>query len=261
MSAFTSDTPNQVCVRADELLPTAEDVLGWIESTLGTVGGWIADGFEWISSVFGDSDIGGIFSALSDALNEFNEFVSSLKEIAQQIFEFIKGVFMPWILPSYADKWREISDLMFDVSELTAPNGLRSPNSTWQGEAAQKYREFAAKSTDAAFFGSTIANQQADLLDDAAERGQAFYTALLGLIVSIILTILSVAAEAAAIVTIPAAIMTVLLEVVPLTIDVVILIEESVLLVQQQAQAFETMTSNLEAATAHFPGGNWPPVA
>lgn len=255
----SSDVPNQICQRSNEIWPDAQDLLNFIEGAVNTVGGWIMDGFSFLNSIFGAFDIFDVKSKIEQAINDFQSFMQALKEMVDKIQEILHGIFMPWIMPQYGDKWATIADHMWNVSSLLQPEGVRAPGSPqWRGEAAESYRMLVDKYKSAAEFASDIAIQHSDRLHESAVQAQELYIAILGLIIAIILTIVAAGIEAGTIVGIPVAIATLIKEGADLVGSIIDTIIELVTFIADQVQAFIGIVAALQAAEFHFPGGAWP---
>ncbi|MFD2674972.1 hypothetical protein [Gulosibacter bifidus] len=252
------ETAYQLQCKVPDVEPTGLDVLGWIERALDKVSGWISFGHKLLDG-FG---IGSVLDKLNEALNNFKTFIAKLKEVATKLFEAIKGVFMPWIMPTYADKWLQISHDMDNVAKALGPTGLRAPGSpAWTGQAADAYRAKAAQSVKAAQHASKVANTHSESLAECAHQGQQLYIELLTLVIAIIAAMLAAGVEAGTIVGIPAAIVTLLAGAFPLAANIADTIIALFDFIAGQVSTFNEITSALEGATDVFPGNAWPKLS
>lgn len=252
------ETAYELQCQVPTIEPQGEGVFRLVQSGLETVQGWINAGFKLIDAIF---DIDSVLEKINEAFNKMKEVMEILRKVAEKVLEAIKGVFMPWIMPDYADKWLQISNDLANVAEVAGPEGLRAPGSLqWTGQAADEYRKRAAESCEAAEFASTTASEYSAALADAAHRGQQLYLELLLLVVAIIAEILLAAVEAGTIVGIPAAIITLLAGVVPLEVAIVATITALFEFVKNQVTTFNLLKDSIKSAENVFPGQAWPKI-
>lgn len=250
-------TPTKLQDRVPRLEPLSTDVLNQVQRALEKVQGWINQGFKLLEN-FG---LGSVLEKINEALAKMQQVMDAVRKVAEKMFEAIKGVFMPWIMPEYANKWLQISNDMDNVANALGPRGLRAPNSPdWTGVAADAYRVKADKSVKAAEFASKTASEYSEALADAAHRGQQLYLELLLLVIAIIADLLLASVEAATIVGIPAAIIQLVATVLPLEIAIANTIKSLFEFIKNQATTFMQLKSALESAQDVFPGQAWPKI-
>lgn len=255
MTAISSETPSELQCQVPTVEPTGNSVLNWIIGAIDQVDRWIG----WGADLLDGFGIDSVLSRLREALADFREFLVSLEEAANKMMEAIRGVFMPWIMPSYADRWLQISNDLGNVATVLGPEGLRAPGSPdWTGAAADQYRIRADQSVQAATFGSERAAEYSDALADCATKGQQLYIELLFLVVAIIADLLMAGVEAGTIVGIPAAIITLLASALPLVETAIATVIAIFEFVESQVSTFNQLQSALQAATAVFPNNAWP---
>ncbi|WP_311478034.1 hypothetical protein [uncultured Gulosibacter sp.] len=255
-------TPNLIVERRDEILPNAEGVLGTLNGVVGQVQGWVSQGVKIVESIFGPNPITSLLSKIIDAVNKFLEIVNKLRKLVEKLVEVMRGILMPWLLPSYAKRWYSISDNYQQAATGIGPQGLRAPGNTdWTGQAAVQYQKVAATYSEAASFGSETAKAQGERLDELAEKGQAYYISIGGLIVSVITTVVAVATATGTIVGIPAAVVEAALALPGLLAAFASAIQSTYDLASTMASEMNQIMSAITSAQQYFPGGAWLPLA
>ncbi len=249
------ETPSQLQCQVPRIEPLGLEVLGKVQQALNKVGGWVSKGAKLLDGL----GIGGVLDGVRQALDKMNEVMDAVRMVAEKMFEAIKGVFMPWIMPSYADKWLQISNDMTNVAQTIGPTGLRAPASPdWTGVAADEYRARATESVEAAEFASQTASDYSAALADAAHQGQQLYIELLLLITAFIADLLMASVEAGTIVGIPAAIIQLASTALPLASTIAATIKQLFDFIANQVTTFQQLKASLESASHVFPGQAWP---
>lgn len=248
------ETPSQLQCQVPRVEPLGQGVLDQVQRALNKVSGWVSKGFELLDGL----GIGGVLDGVRQALDKMNQVMDALRRVAEKAIEAIKGVFMPWIMPSYADKWLQISNDMTNVAQTIGPTGLRAPGSPdWTGVAADEYRARAAESVEAAEFASQTAGDYSAALADAAHQGQQLYIELLLLIAALIADLLLASVEAGTIVGIPAAIIQLVATALPLEVAIAATIKQLFDFIKNQVTTFQQLKASLESASHVFPGQAW----
>lgn len=255
-------TPSLLIKRRDEIMPNANDVLGRLNSVLSKVQGWMAQGFKLINSIFGSTPIGGVLQKIITAIQQFRDLMDKLQQLVTKLVEIMRGIFMPWILPSYADRWYTISENYREVAVGIGPQGLRAPgNSDWTGQAASQYQKVSATYAEAANFGSDTASQHGDRLNDLSQKGQSMYIAIGGLIASIIAAVVTVATATGTVVGIPVAVVEATVAIPPLIMEAVGVIQKIMDLANTMKSEMHQIKDAMINAKQYFPGGAWLPLA
>ena len=255
-------TPSLLIKRRDDIMPNANDVLGRLNGVLSTVKSWMSKGFQLINSIFGSTPIGGMLQKIMDAIQKFVDLVNKLQELVSKLVEIMRGIFMPWILPSYADRWYSISDNYREISAGVGPQGLRAPgNGDWTGQAATQYQRVSATYSQAASFASETASSHGDRLNDLSQKGQALYISIGGLIATIITTIVAVATATGTIVGIPAAVVEAAVAIPGLITEVMGVIQNLMDLSNTMKAETQQIKDAMLSAQQYFPSGSWLPLA
>lgn len=195
-----------------------------------------------------------LFTIYQKKLPELEELVN------KTIFECIQGVFMPWYMPIYSEKWKNIAHGMQTIANELGPQGLRDPGASgWTGQAAQKYQELAEKYAKAAEEAGDFANEHRKQLQTTADEAKNLYYTLLSNIAEIIPTFILLALElSAGPVGVVAALITIIPAMSTYITSVIDIIREFDLFMSGQKSTYDDLDHALLKVEGAFPNRSWP---